>query len=94
MEIIRKIRIGDEEINLYINISEHDEDLPGFVYERALDYARLFKHDLGVCKIAEMWHMFNPDTRQVLCSYTPDAEEIQDFRGLVLDRQKTPVAYD
>ncbi len=72
----------------------YDEELPMLVYERVRDYARLFNHQLGVVKIAEMFHVFNPDTRQILCSYTFDGEEIQDFRGLCLDREKTPVASD
>jgi hypothetical protein len=75
-------------------IQMHDEELPQFVYERVLDYARLFNHQLGVVKIAEMYHVFNPETRQILLSYTFDGEEIQDFRGLCLDRNKTPVACD
>jgi hypothetical protein len=72
----------------------YDEELPLIVFERVLDYAKLFNHTLGVVKIAEMYHVCNPDTRQVLCSYTFDGEEIQDFRGLILDRNKTPVLYD
>ncbi len=92
VEITKKI--GGTEYTIRIGVTEHDEELPDIVFERVYDYARLFNHDLGVTKIAEMWHVFNPDTRQVLCSYTPDGEEIQDFRGLVLDRTRTPVAYD
>lgn len=87
-------RIGPEEVTIRVGVTEHDEELPDIVFERVFDYARLFRHELGVTKIAEMWHVFNPDTRQVLCSYTPDGEEIQDFRGTVLDRNKTPVAFD
>jgi len=83
------IKVLDTE--LVFVVMEHDEELPVFVYERTLDYARLFRHQLGITKIAEMFHVFNPDTRQILCSYTPDAEEIQDFRGVILDRNKTPV---
>jgi hypothetical protein len=89
MEVVKKI--GTEEFIIRVGIREHDEEVPDLVFERVFDYARLFNHDLGVTKIAEMWHVFNPATRQVLCSYTFDGEEIQDFRGVILDRNKTPV---
>mgnify|MGYP005839546241 CR=1 FL=1 len=91
-EIVKNI--GFKEIIIRIGVSEHDEELPDLVFERVYDYACLFNHDLGVTKIAEMWHVFNPDTRQILCSYTFDGEEIQDFRGVILDRNKTPVLLD